>query len=171
MTIGTETFKAPDPFPRHMRPSHPIESEGTHPLPEAQVDRFMFKVRVGYPRPPRSSSSSSACSAPVMRPRRSPTPTGCASCRRPPIPSMSIRDHSVCRDPHQRDSAILASWAGPTPAVHHLRRKPRASINMVVAGVPSPTSAAGTQARPEDVRDLASTSRATAWFLSHEVPR
>ena len=48
VTIGRETFKAPDPF-LVMATQNPIESEGTYALPEAQVDRFMMKVLVGYP--------------------------------------------------------------------------------------------------------------------------
>jgi len=48
VTIGRETYKAPDPF-LVMATQNPIESEGTYPLPEAQVDRFMLKVLVGYP--------------------------------------------------------------------------------------------------------------------------
>jgi MoxR-like ATPase len=48
VTIGHETHKVPDPF-LVMATQNPIESEGTYPLPEAQVDRFMLKVLVGYP--------------------------------------------------------------------------------------------------------------------------
>ena len=50
VTIGRETHPAPDPF-LVMATQNPIESEGTYPLPEAQVDRFMLKVLVGYPSP------------------------------------------------------------------------------------------------------------------------
>ena len=50
VTIGKESFAAPDPF-LVMATQNPIESEGTYPLPEAQVDRFMLKVVVGYPGP------------------------------------------------------------------------------------------------------------------------
>lgn len=50
VTIGTETFKAPDPF-LVMATQNPIETEGTYELPEAQVDRFMLKIVVGYPAP------------------------------------------------------------------------------------------------------------------------
>jgi len=49
VTIGRETFPAPNPF-LVMATQNPIESEGVYPLPEAQVDRFMLKVLVGYPR-------------------------------------------------------------------------------------------------------------------------
>jgi MoxR-like ATPase len=48
VTIGGETFPVPDPF-LVLATQNPIESEGTYPLPEAQVDRFMLKVLVGYP--------------------------------------------------------------------------------------------------------------------------
>ncbi len=48
VTIGRETHKIPEPF-LVMATQNPIESEGTYPLPEAQVDRFMLKVLVGYP--------------------------------------------------------------------------------------------------------------------------
>jgi MoxR-like ATPase len=48
VTIGRETFKVPSPF-LVLATQNPIETEGTYPLPEAQVDRFMLKVLVGYP--------------------------------------------------------------------------------------------------------------------------
>jgi MoxR-like ATPase len=48
VTIGRETHRVPRPF-LVMATQNPIESEGTYPLPEAQVDRFMMKVVVGYP--------------------------------------------------------------------------------------------------------------------------
>ena len=49
VTIGSETFKLPNPF-LVMATQNPIEQEGTYPLPEAQVDRFMLKVVVSYPK-------------------------------------------------------------------------------------------------------------------------
>ncbi len=48
VTIGDETFKLPQPF-IVMATENPIEQEGTYPLPEAQVDRFMLKLKVDYP--------------------------------------------------------------------------------------------------------------------------
>jgi len=48
VTIGDQTFKLPDPF-LVMATQNPIETEGTYPLPEAQLDRFMMKVKVTYP--------------------------------------------------------------------------------------------------------------------------
>jgi MoxR-like ATPase len=48
VTIGDQTFALPAPF-LVLATQNPIEQEGTYPLPEAQVDRFMLKVKVGYP--------------------------------------------------------------------------------------------------------------------------
>lgn len=48
VTIGDNTYKLPDPF-LVMATQNPIEQEGTYPLPEAQVDRFMLKVNITYP--------------------------------------------------------------------------------------------------------------------------
>src|SRR5688500_15767359 len=50
VTIGRESFSVPNPF-LVLATQNPIETEGTYPLPEAQVDRFMLKVLVGYPTP------------------------------------------------------------------------------------------------------------------------
>lgn len=49
VTIGEKTFKLPKPF-LVMATQNPIEQEGTYPLPEAQVDRFMLKVKISYPK-------------------------------------------------------------------------------------------------------------------------
>ena len=48
VTIGEHTFVLPEPF-LVLATQNPIEQEGTYPLPEAQVDRFMLKVKIGYP--------------------------------------------------------------------------------------------------------------------------
>lgn len=50
VTIGDETFSLPSPF-LVLATQNPIEQEGTYPLPEAQTDRFMLKVRISYPKP------------------------------------------------------------------------------------------------------------------------
>jgi MoxR-like ATPase len=48
VTIGDQTFKLPDPF-LVLATQNPIEQEGTYPLPEAQLDRFMLKLSIHYP--------------------------------------------------------------------------------------------------------------------------
>jgi MoxR-like ATPase len=48
VTVGRTTYEIPDPF-FTIATQNPIEQEGTYPLPEAQLDRFMFNIKVGYP--------------------------------------------------------------------------------------------------------------------------
>ena len=48
VTVGQETMKLPEPF-FVIATQNPIEQEGTYPLPEAQLDRFMFNIKVDYP--------------------------------------------------------------------------------------------------------------------------
>ncbi|MEI8212192.1 MAG: MoxR family ATPase [Planctomycetota bacterium] len=48
ISVGRETYSLPDPF-FTIATQNPIEQEGTYPLPEAQLDRFMFNIKVGYP--------------------------------------------------------------------------------------------------------------------------
>ncbi|MSR18870.1 MAG: MoxR family ATPase [Phycisphaerales bacterium] len=75
VTIGTETFPLPNPF-MVLATQNPIEQEGTYPLPEAQVDRFMLKLVVGYPSPREerqildrmARTSQSSTIEPVLRP-------------------------------------------------------------------------------------------------------
>jgi MoxR-like ATPase len=50
VTIGGQTYDLPRPF-FVLATQNPIEQEGTYPLPEAQLDRFMFDIRIGYPKP------------------------------------------------------------------------------------------------------------------------
>ena len=49
VTIGDTTYKLPEPF-LVLATQNPLEQEGTYPLPEAQVDRFMLKARITYPK-------------------------------------------------------------------------------------------------------------------------
>lgn len=77
VTIGEATYPLPDPF-LVLATENPIEQEGTYPLPEAQVDRFMLKVKISYPSREEelkilntmaSTSSSNKATNPVVRPR------------------------------------------------------------------------------------------------------
>ena len=91
VTIAGETHKVPEPF-LVMATQNPIETEGTYPLPEAQVDRFMMKVLVDYPTEEeefvivqRVTGAAGDCSA------RSPAPTSWPSCSRSAARSTSTR--------------------------------------------------------------------------------
>ena len=116
VTIGQETHLVPQPF-LVMATQNPIESEGTYPLPEAQVDRFMLKILVGYPAhdeeltvvqrqlvappdsPPRARARAAARAAAgdgggLRRPRAS-SATPCSSRPRParPAPTAWASSH------------------------------------------------------------------------------
>ena len=65
VTIGEETYKLEDPF-LVLATQNPIEQEGTYPLPEAQVDRFMLKVTVGYPTKREEAEIISRCATTVV---------------------------------------------------------------------------------------------------------
>jgi MoxR-like ATPase len=76
ITVGQTTYPLPRPF-LVMATQNPIEHEGTYPLPEAQLDRFLMHVRIGYPRPAtekhilalaRQQARSTSATAPAGRP-------------------------------------------------------------------------------------------------------
>jgi MoxR-like ATPase len=65
VTIGDTTYPLPQPF-LVMATQNPIEQEGTYPLPEAQLDRFMLMIKVGYPTPQEEREIMERMTAPVL---------------------------------------------------------------------------------------------------------
>ncbi|MEV5896003.1 AAA family ATPase [Nonomuraea fuscirosea] len=131
VTIGRETFKVPEPF-LVMATENPIESEGTYPLPEAQVDRFMMKVVVDYP----AQAEEQAIVARALRPPEPPqpmvTPEG--------LIAMRARAQQVYVDPAIVDYAVRLVGVTRSPATAGLGEleryvtygaSPRASIALV----------------------------------------
>ncbi|MEU8361196.1 MoxR family ATPase [Nonomuraea sp. NPDC048882] len=131
VTIGRETFKVPEPF-LVMATENPIESEGTYPLPEAQVDRFMMKVIVDYP----AQAEEQAIVARALRPPEPPqpmvTPEG--------LIAMRARAQQVYVDPAIVDYAVRLVGVTRSPATAGLGdleryvtygASPRASIALV----------------------------------------
>ncbi|MEI2779406.1 MAG: MoxR family ATPase [Tetrasphaera sp.] len=169
VTIGRETFAAPDPF-LVMATQNPIESEGTYPLPEAQVDRFMFKVKVGYPSPAeefvvveRMLGLGEKASA-VLDPGK--------------LRELQRAADHVYVDPGIIQYAVTLTGATRNPGLvgrPDLARfitfgaSPRASINMVVAGRALAYLRGRTYARAEDVRDLAMDVLRHRLVLSYEA--
>ncbi len=104
VTIGGETYPVPRPF-LVLATQNPIESEGTYPLPEAQVDRFLMKILVDYPTP---GEEAAVVGRGAGRPRRS-----CASAlelRRP----RALRGRGRTRSSSTATSSATPSrW--PTP--------------------------------------------------------
>ena len=93
VSIGGQTFPVPDPF-LVLATQNPIESEGVYPLPEAQRDRFLMNVLVGYPTPSEEVEivHRMGVAPPVGRPRCCP-PTRCSTSR--PRPTRVYVDHGV----------------------------------------------------------------------------
>ncbi|NUP63796.1 MAG: MoxR family ATPase [Nonomuraea sp.] len=131
VTIGRETFRVPEPF-LVMATENPIESEGTYPLPEAQVDRFMMKVVVDYPTP----SEEQAIVERALRPPEPPQPTVTTE----DLIAMRARARQVYVDPAIVDYAVRLVTVTRSPATAGLGEleryvtygaSPRASIALV----------------------------------------
>ncbi|MFG1701350.1 AAA family ATPase [Nonomuraea sp. NPDC049309] len=131
VTIGRETFPVPEPF-LVMATENPIESEGTYPLPEAQVDRFMMKVIVDYP----SNAEEHAIVARALRPPEPPQPMLTPG----DLMAMRERARQVYVDPSIIDYAVRLVSATRSPATAGLGEleryvthgaSPRASIALV----------------------------------------
>jgi MoxR-like ATPase len=131
VTIGRETFRVPEPF-LVMATENPIEHEGTYPLPEAQVDRFMMKVVVDYP----SQIEEQAIVERALVPPDRPQPMVTAE----DLIEMRARAQEVYVDPAIVDYAVRLVAVTRSPATAGLGEleryvtygaSPRASIALV----------------------------------------
>ncbi|GAA2637675.1 MoxR family ATPase [Dactylosporangium fulvum] len=134
VTIGRETHHIPRPF-LVMATQNPIESEGTYPLPEAQVDRFMMKVLVGYPSPTEEFV--------IVERAIAPAPVTQAIVDPERLIRMQAQVEQVYVDPSLIEYSVRLANATRNPAevgLGDLARyvsfgaSPRASINLVLAG-------------------------------------
>jgi MoxR-like ATPase len=132
VTIGRETFEVPEPF-LVMATENPIEHEGTYPLPEAQVDRFMMKVVVDYP----SQIEERAIIERALVPPDRPQPMVTAE----ELIEMRARAQEVYVDPAIVDYAVRLVAVTRSPATAGLGEleryvtygaSPRASIALVL---------------------------------------
>jgi MoxR-like ATPase len=169
VTIGRESFPAPDPF-LVMATQNPIESEGTYPLPEAQLDRFMFKVLVGYPTTTQEyvvvqrMISAAETLAPVID-----TDTLLAHQRTadavyvdPQIIEYAVRVSTATRDLTAAGLPELARYVT-------FGASPRASINMVLGAKALAMLRGRDYALPTDVRELARDVLRHRVVLSYEA--
>jgi MoxR-like ATPase len=155
VTIGRQTHPMPDPF-LVMATQNPIESEGTYPLPEAQVDRFMMKVVVHYPTGPEEHAI-------VDRALEPPAPTQ-AMLTPEALVAMQAEVRRVYVDPAVVDYAVrlvTGTRAPGTVGVGDLDRyvtygaSPRASIALVLGARALAYLRGRDYALPHDVRELA----------------
>jgi len=155
VTIGRETHPVPDPF-LVMATQNPIESEGTYPLPEAQVDRFMLKVLVGYPTATEEFVVVERMTGALQRIGRVIDTTQ--------LLALQQQADAVYVDPALMEYAVQLVTATREPARVGLGdlapfisfgASPRASINLILAGRALAFVRGRTYALPQDVRDLA----------------
>jgi MoxR-like ATPase len=169
VTIGRETHPVPSPF-LVMATQNPIESEGTYPLPEAQVDRFMLKVLVDYPSATEEfviverMLHTLAPIHPVIDPSRL---LGLRQAAEAVYVDPSLIEHAVqlaaaTRDPAQVGLAELA------PAIAY-GASPRASINLILAARALAFVRGRTYVLPHDVRELAGDVLRHRLVLSYEA--
>ena len=155
VTIGRESHPVPDPF-LVMATQNPIESEGTYQLPEAQLDRFMLKVLVGYPTPTEEFVIVDRMTNRLEPPRpvidveqlRTLQQTADAVYVDPALIEYSVKLTLATRDPASvghSDVARYITFGG----------SPRASINMILGAKALASLRGRDYAVPEDVRDLA----------------
>jgi len=133
VTIGKETFAVPEPF-LVLATQNPIESDGTYPLPEAQLDRFMFKVLVDYPSYDDELVVVQRVTGPAIELRRVLTPARLLELQRlvddvyvdPRVIAYAATLVDTTRKPATHDLAQLATMI-------QYGASPRASINLVAA--------------------------------------
>ena len=157
VTIGDETFPLEDPF-LVLATQNPIEQEGTYPLPEAQVDRFMLKIRVSYPSRDEELEIMRRMARTGKQPEVQPVVT--------PKQILSARDvlNEMYIDERVEQYIIDLIFASRHPEEHGLAdlvplidygASPRASINLNLAARAHAFLQHRAYVTPDDVRSVA----------------
>ncbi len=170
VTIGRETHPLPDPF-LVMATQNPIESDGTYPLPEAQVDRFMLKVLVDYPSATEEFVIVERMIAGLETVQRGDgRPAAAAPYRRRSGPCSSTRRLSSTRSRWRRPRGTPSS-AGLQDLARYITYgvSPRASIYMVIAAQALALVRGRQYVLPEDVRTIAPDVLRHRLVLSYEA--
>jgi MoxR-like ATPase len=155
VTIGRETHRLPDPF-LVMATQNPIESEGTYPLPEAQVDRFMLKALIGYPTPTEEFVIVERSAAGLDHASRAVDADRLTELQRAAdevFVDPALIDYAVKLTNATRDLAAVG-LDELTPLVT-FGASPRASINLILAGRALALVRGREYALPEDLREIA----------------
>jgi MoxR-like ATPase len=155
VTIARETFKVPNPF-LVLATQNPIETEGTYALPEAQIDRFMLKVLVGYPNPTEEFV--------IVERMTGAVPSANTVLATDALLAMQEAADKVFVDPALLEYAVRLATATREPAAHGLAElsryitfgaSPRASINLILTARALAFVRGRDYALPEDVLDMA----------------
>ena len=169
VTIAGETHKVPSPF-LVMATQNPIETEGTYPLPEAQVDRFMMKVLVDYPTDEEEFVIVERVTGPAV--------TVSAVATTEQLAFLQQECRRVYVDPSLVQYAVRLVSATRTPAKHGMKElekyltfgaSPRATINLTEGARALAMLRGRTYALPEDMTDLVPDVLRHRLVLSYEA--
>jgi len=169
VTIGRETHKVPNPF-LVLATQNPIETEGTYPLPEAQVDRFMLKVLVGYPNATEEFVIVERMTGVLQAVQRVLTTDE--------LLALQKEADKVYVDPALIEYTIKIVAATRSPQDHGMKElhhyitfgaSPRASINMILAGRALAYVRGRNYVLPQDVLDVALDVMRHRLVLSYEA--
>jgi MoxR-like ATPase len=169
VTIAGETHKVPDPFVV-MATQNPIETEGTYPLPEAQVDRFMMKVLVDYPTEEEEFVITERVTGPAVEVNAVADTFQLAALQRecravyvdPSLMQYAVRIVGATRNPAKYDLAETAPYLT-------YGASPRATIGMIEGARALALLRGRRYALPEDVTDMVADVMRHRLVLSYEA--
>ena len=169
VTIGRETFKVPDPF-LVLATQNPIETEGTYALPEAQVDRFMLKVLIGYPSSTEEFVIVERMTAVLQAVQKMLTVEQLLKLQKdadkvyvdPALIEYSVRMVTATRDPKEVGLPELSRYI-------MFGASPRASINLILTGRALAFVRGRNYVLPQDVLDMALDVMRHRLVLSYEA--
>jgi MoxR-like ATPase len=169
VTIAGETHRVPEPF-LVMATQNPIETEGTYPLPEAQVDRFMMKVLVGYPSEEEEFVIVDRVTGVAKEVAAVATTEQLIAIQRecrsgyvdPALIQYAVRLASATRDPARYGIADLSRYLS-------YGASPRASIHLIEAARALAYLRGRSYVLPEDVTDLATDVLRHRLVLSYQA--
>ena len=169
VTIAGETHKVPQPF-LVMATQNPIETEGTYPLPEAQVDRFMMKVLVGYPNEEEEFV--------IVERVTGPATAVAAVCSTEQLMELQQQCRRIYVDPNLMQYAVKLVAATRRPAQYGLKdieryltfgASPRATINLIEGARALAFLRGRSYVLPEDVVDIVPDVLRHRLVLSYEA--
>ena len=169
VTIAGETHKVPEPF-LVMATQNPIETEGTYPLPEAQIDRFMMKVLIGYPSEEEEFVIVERVTGVATQVASVATTDQLAAlqreCRKtyvdPSLIQYAVKLVSATRNPERFDLADMSRYI-------QFGASPRATINLIEGGRALAFLRGRGYVLPEDVTDLVPDVLRHRLVLSYEA--
>ena len=169
VSIGGETFKVPEPF-LVMATQNPIETEGTYPLPEAQLDRFMMKVLVDYPSEIEEFVIVQRMTSALEAVRQVATAEQLGELRRaaervyvdPSLVEYAVRLATATRRPEEYGLGDLARYVS-------YGASPRASINLILTARALAYLRGSEYAVPRDVAEMAPEVMRHRLVLSYEA--